>query len=416
MSFEIIDGILNIELTDLMTLAIAAVVGVLGYWIAYRVAFIKKFTIPAPVVGGFIIMLITWFGHSSSNFEVIFDNSYQDFFMLAFFTTIGLGASLKLLKVGGKLLIIYWLFSCALSIIQNIVGVGVSSIVGLEPAYGLLASAIPLVGGHGAALSYGTTFEQAGYEAATLVGAASATYGLISAVLIGGPLANHLIKRDKITTPNMEGGKTEELSNSYSDVLDNEKASTLSSLDVFTNVAVILISMALGTIVSGWIGSVINMSFPDYVGAMFVAVIIRNLNDKLRFFNFNFKLVDGIGSVSLNLYLSMAMISMRLWELSDLIGGVLIVLIANTVITFLLVYFVGYRFFGKDYDAVVMSAGELGHGLGSTATAMVNMNAVTEKYGPSPKAFLIVPIVGSFLVDIIYQPQTIWFISQFVEL
>lgn len=173
--------------------------------------------------------------------------------------------------------------------------------------------------------------------------------------------------------------------------------------------------MGLGQMVSQWIGSLINMQFPEYVGAMFVAVVLRNIQDRFEIYNFDYSLVDSIGDVSLTLYLSMAMISMSLWELSGLFGGVLLVLLVNTLVTILFVYLISFKVLGKDYDAAVMIAGQLGHSLGATPTAMVNMNAITTRYGMSHKAYIIVPIVGAFLVDIIYQPVTVWLISIFVH-
>jgi ESS family glutamate:Na+ symporter len=173
--------------------------------------------------------------------------------------------------------------------------------------------------------------------------------------------------------------------------------------------------MALGTIISGWISGIIGMGFPTYVGAMFVAVIIRNLNEKMHLYKFDFGLVDEIGNVMLNLYLSLALMTLKLWELSGLIGGVLFVVISQVLLVSLIGYFIVFRILGKNYDAAVMVAGLCGHGLGATPSAIVNMTAVNEKYGMSRKAMMIVPIVGAFLVDVIYQPQTIWFIKTFVE-
>ena len=181
------------------------------------------------------------------------------------------------------------------------------------------------------------------------------------------------------------------------------------------NVAVILLCMAVGTMVSEWIGTWIGMSFPTYVGAMFVAVLVRNMNESLKLYKFDFSLVDGIGDVMLSLYLSIALMTLKLWELSGLIGGVLVVLVCQVVFMVLVSYFVVFRILGKSYDAAVMCSGLCGHSLGATPSAIVNMTAVNEQYGMSRRAMMIVPIVGAFLVDIIYQPQTIWFIKTFVQ-
>ena len=409
MSFATVENVLNINVDAIMTCAMAAVLLLIGYWMKGKVKVLNKYCIPAPVVGGFLFMFITFIGHITNSFAFNFDTYFQSPFMLAFFTTVGLGASIQLLKKGGKLLIIYWLISGVISVFQNVIGIGVSKVVGLEAPYGLLASAISMIGGHGAAGSYGQTFKDLGFMAGPEVGAAAATFGLISAVLLGGPLARRLIvKYDLKPDPN---------DNYDVDVSDinSSKGEALSGLDVIKNVTVIVACMAVGTMVSGWIGKLINMSFPTYVGAMFVAVLVRNLNEKFKWYKFSFSLVDGIGDVMLNLYLGIALMSLKLWELAGLIGGVLVVVLCQVVFMALIAYFVVFRILGKNYDAAVMCAGLCGHGLGATPSAIVNMTSVKDQYGMSRKAFMIVPIVGAFLVDIIYQPQTIAFIKFFVQ-
>lgn len=408
MTFEVVDSVFTVNLDNVLTLALAAILLLIGYVLVRKVHFLEKFCIPAPVVGGFLFMAITWIGHSTGTFQFTFDDPFQSVFMLAFFTTVGLGASLQLLKSGGKLLIIYWLVCGVISIIQNAIGIGVSRLTGLEPPYALLASAISMIGGHGAALSYGTTFTEMGYPIAKTVGAAAATFGLISAVLLGGPLGRLLIERHHLTPSNQN------FTTAAEDVNQSE-GRTLTSFELIQNVVVIIVCMAAGSIIAGWISSLINMKFPTYVGAMFFAVLIRNLNEKFHFYHFDFALVDGIGTVTLNLYLSLALMTLALWELADLVGAVLLVVAAQVLFMAVVAYFIVFRILGADYDAAVMCAGLCGHGLGATPSAIVNMTAVNDRYGYSRKAMMIVPIVGAFLVDIIYQPQTIWFISTFVQ-
>ncbi|QQB74414.1 sodium/glutamate symporter [Fusobacterium canifelinum] len=409
MNFETIEGVLNINLNSTMTLALAALLLIMGYSINKRLTILNKYCIPAPVVGGFIFMFLTWLGHTSSVFKFNFENIFQSTFMLAFFTTVGLGASFTLLKKGGKLLIIYWLTCGIISILQNVIGITISKTTGLEAPYALLSSAISMVGGHGAALAYGDTFAKMGYESAPLVGAAAATFGLISAVLIGGPLGRRLIEKN-----NLKPDNTENFDQSVTEI-NTDKGEKLSDLDIIKNVVVILLCMAIGSYISTLIGKLIKMDFPSYVGAMFVAVIVRNLNEKTHMYNFSFSLIDGIGNVMLNLYLSLALMTLKLWELSGLIGGVLLVVACQVVFMIIIAYFVVFRILGSNYDAAVMCSGLCGHGLGATPSAIVNMTAINEKYGMSRKAMMIVPIVGAFLVDIIYQPATVWFIKKFVE-
>ncbi|ATV65134.1 sodium/glutamate symporter [Fusobacterium pseudoperiodonticum] len=409
MNFETIEGILNINLNSTMTLALAAVLLIMGYSINKRLTILNKYCIPAPVVGGFIFMFLTWIGHVTKTFKFNFENIFQSTFMLAFFTTVGLGASFALLKKGGKLLIIYWLVCGIISIFQNIIGITITKITSLEAPYALLSSAISMVGGHGAALAYGDTFAKMGYENAPLVGAAAATFGLITAVLIGGPLGRRLIEKNNLRPDN-----TENFDQSVTEI-NTDKGEKLSDLDVIKNVVVILVCMAIGSYISTLIGKLIKMDFPSYVGAMFMAVIVRNINEKTHSYNFNFSLVDGIGNVMLNLYLALALMTLKLWELSGLIGGVLLVVACQVVFMIIIAYFVVFRILGSNYDAAVMCSGLCGHGLGATPSAIVNMTAINEKYGMSRKAMMIVPIVGAFLVDIIYQPATVWFIKTFVQ-
>ena len=409
MDFETIEGILNINLNSTTTLALAALLLIMGYSINKRVTILNKYCIPAPVVGGFLFMFLTWLGHISSTFKFNFENIFQSTFMLAFFTTVGLGASFSLLKKGGKLLIIYWLTCGIISIFQNIIGITITKITGLEAPYALLSSAISMIGGHGAALAYGGTFAKMGYESAPLVGAAAATFGLITAVLIGGPLGRRLIEKNNLRPDNNEN-----FDQSVTEI-NTDKGVKLSDLDIIKNVVVILLCMAIGSYISTLIGKLIKMDFPSYVGSMFVAVIVRNINEKTHTYNFNFSLVDGIGNVMLNLYLSLALMTLKLWELSGLIGGVLLVVACQVIFMILIAYFVVFRVLGANYDAAVMCSGLCGHGLGATPSAIVNMTAINEKYGMSRKAMMIVPIVGAFLVDIIYQPATVWFIKTFVE-
>ena len=409
MDFETIEGILNINLNSTTTLALAALLLIMGYSINKRVTILNKYCIPAPVVGGFIFMFLTWLGHISSTFKFNFENIFQSTFMLAFFTTVGLGASFSLLKKGGKLLIIYWLTCGIISIFQNIIGITITKITGLEAPYALLSSAISMIGGHGAALAYGGTFVKMGYESAPLVGAAAATFGLITAVLIGGPLGRRLIEKYNLRPDNNEN-----FDQSVTEI-NTDKGVKLSDLDIIKNVVVILLCMAIGSYISTLIGKLIKMDFPSYVGSMFVAVIVRNINEKTHSYNFSFSLVDGIGNVMLNLYLSLALMTLKLWELSGLIGGVLLVVACQVIFMIIIAYFVVFRILGSNYDAAVMCSGLCGHGLGATPSAIVNMTAINEKYGMSRKAMMIVPIVGAFLVDIIYQPATVWFIKTFVK-
>lgn len=409
MTIQTTAGQLTFGLDMTFTLAFASILLMLGYGLKNRSAWLQKYCIPAPVIGGFLFMLLTSLGHFTHSFHFEFNTDLQTLLMNIFFTTVGLGASLKILKQGGKLLIIYWLIAGLVSILENTIGILGAKLTGLPPAYGLLSSAISMIGGHGAALSYGQTFQHMGYAQGPLVGAAAATFGLIFSVLVGGPTAARLIRKHQLKP---QKGQVE---NTDLKEINTDKHEPLSALDVLKNITVILVAVALGTLLSKGFGALIQMEFPTYVGCMFVAVLVRNINEKIQVYPFSFTLVDGIGNVTLSLYLSMAMMTLKLWELAELAGGMLVILAMQVIFLILFSYFIVFRLLGADYDAAVMCAGLLGHGLGATPTALVNLTAVNDKYGMSVKAMMIVPIVGAFLVDILYQPQTIWFIKHFVH-
>lgn len=279
MSFQILDSVFTISMNAIFTLAFAGVLLLIGYGIRNKIGFLQKFCIPAPVVGGFLFMLVTWLGHITHSFAFNFENIYQNFFMLAFFTTVGLGASYKLLIKGGKLLVIYWLIAGVVSILQNVLGIGIAKLINIDAPYALLSCAISMIGGHGAAGAYGGTFAEMGYAQAPVVGAAAATFGLITAVLLGGPLGNRLIKKH-----NLKPDESENFDSSVENV-NTASHKELSSLDVIKNVVVIFVCMAIGSLLSGGISKLINLSFPTYVGAMFVAVLVRNLNEVFHFYH-----------------------------------------------------------------------------------------------------------------------------------
>ena len=412
MKWEMADSMLKLSVDGITALAIAALLLLIGYWVKKKVGFLERFCIPAPVVGGFLLMLVNFVLHLTGVASIEFDTMYQAPFMLAFFTTVGLGASFSLLKKGGILLVIYWLVCGTVSIIQNSIGIGVAKLTGLAEPYALISSAISMLGGHGAAAAYGGTFETMGYANATLVGMAAATFGLISGVIVGGPVGRRLIVRYNLKP---EENQTAAGGGALDKINATPERAELSFSVIMRNVTSILVCMAVGTMIAGGVSKLINMEFPTYVGAMFVAVIMRNVNEKLHFYEFNYPMMEKVGDVMLNLYLSLALMSLKLWELADLALPVLLVLMTQVLVLVLLCYFVVFRVLGKNYDAAVMCAGLMGHGLGATPSAIVNMSAINEKYGTSYRAMMIVPIVGAFLVDIIYQPVTIWFIKTFVQ-
>ncbi len=398
MRAEFVDSVLTFSFDNIGTMTLAAVFLLIGYQIKGKVHFLEKFCIPAPVVGGFLFVFINFGFYFSGAVKFQFDSTLQAVFMLAFFTTVGLGASLRVLLTGGKLLVIYWLVNIVVTVLQTGIGVGLGPMVGLHAAYGIVSGPVALVGGHGGAAAYGQTLEGMGYPGASLVGLTAATFGLIAASLIGG---YHLEPKPEETFEiDAAGYETEQAERPEMDY-----ASTMK------NLTALMLCMTLGAVIVGYLGQLIHMSIPTYVGAMFFAVLVRNLNEKYHFYEFRMDFNDKVGEVTLGLYLAMALMTLKLWELAELALPLLIVLLTQTVLLVLLTYFVIFRILGRNYDAAVMCAGLIGHDIGSTPTAVANMTTIQEKYGESRKALIIVPIVGAFLIDVFYQPFVIWCIN-----
>ncbi|MDD6288081.1 glutamate:Na+ symporter, ESS family [Acidaminococcus fermentans] len=415
MFISLTEGILTIRADGICTTALAAVMLLLGVWLKAHSRLLRKYCLPAPVVGGTLAMLLVFLGHETGLFQIEFDTQFQIPFMISFFTAVGLGAKLsafsKGVNKGGKLLLIYWLITAFISLCQNLIGLLVGHLIGLEPAYALLSSAISMVGGHGAAGAYGSTFLKMGYPASMEVGASAATFGLIAAVMSGGPMGRFLIEKYHLR-PEAEEEAPEVPEKPKDTDLTYQQ---LAKLDILINVSAILICMGLGVWLAQGVGSLLNMTFPSYVCAMFVGVLVRNLNEQFHFYQFSESLVGSFGEIMLNLYLAIVLMSLKLWEMAGILSGVMLIVLAHVAFMLLMCYFVVFRVLGSNYDAAVMCAGLCGHGLGAVPSAMVNMTVLADQYGVSRKAFLIVPVVGSCLADLAYQPHTLLLIKLFVE-
>lgn len=407
MRVEWIESVLTFSFDNIGTMTLAAIFLLIGYWVKSKVYFLEKFCIPAPVVGGFLFVFINFGFYLSGIIHFQFDSSLQAVFMLAFFTTVGLGASLRVLLTGGKLLVIYWLVNVVITVMQTGIGVGLGPMVGLHAAYGIVSGPVALVGGHGGAAAYGQTLEAMGYPGASLVGLAAATFGLIVASLIGGPLGRRLVVRYKLEPKPDESFEIDV--KGYE--TPTEAQPEMDYANTMKNLTALMLCMTLGAVIVGYLGQLIHMSIPTYVGAMFFAVLVRNLNEKFHFYEFRMDFNDKVGDITLGLYLSMALLTLKLWELAELALPLLIILTTQTVVLVILTYFVIFRILGKNYDAAVMCAGLIGHDIGSTPTAVANMTTIQAKYGESRKALIIVPIVGAFLIDVFYQPFVIWCIN-----
>ncbi|PAQ15412.1 sodium/glutamate symporter [Bacillus sp. FJAT-42315] len=385
------------EFNQVTSLFLAVFVFMIGSFLIKKISFFDRFCIPAPVVGGLLFAIIVTVLNKFNIVEITIDTSLQSLFMLAFFTTVGLGASTTLIKIGGKLLLIYWGMCTVLAFMQNAIGISLAKIMNIDPLIGILTGAVSMSGGHGGAAAYGGTIEQLGLSTATTIGLAAATLGLVCGGLVGGPTAGYLMKKYNLKSDDSKMNKLEEPKKEHFVRLSDEKT-------WMRQMFLVTFCMALGSYFGEWFASATGLTLPGYVGGMIVAVIVRFIIDKVNEDFINMPTVQIIGDISLNIFLAMALMSIKLWEIADLALPMLLIIAVQVVFIMIFSIFIVFRVLGKNYDAAVMISGMLGHGLGATPNAMANMSAVTAKYGPSRNAFLIVPIAGSFLIDIVAMP------------
>ncbi|WP_203247533.1 sodium/glutamate symporter [Sporosarcina beigongshangi] len=395
---------MTLELNQVTTIFLSVALLALGMILVKKVGILQKFCIPAPVVGGLLFALFATLFKSLGWLEITLDTSLQSLFMLTFFTTIGLGASFKLIKLGGKLLVIYWLACGFLALAQNAIGVSMAYLFDLHPLIGMMGGAVSMEGGHGAATAFGQTLEDLGINSALSIGVAAATFGLVAGGLVGGPTVKYLITKHNLKPTEKDDGVGGHF---------EEKKKAIQTDSFFMQILLITFCMAVGTYLGELFSTATGFVLPGYVGAMFVAVLVRNIVDRMNPNLIDMKGISLIGDVSLGIFLSMALMSIKLWEVAGLALPLLVIVFIQVVFIVLFSIFVLFRLLGKDYDAAIMVAGFTGHGLGATPNAMANMAAVTERFGPSRKAFLIVPIVGAFLIDVFAMPIIITTINIF---
>jgi ESS family glutamate:Na+ symporter len=376
------------------TLVAASLVLLLGRGLVTRVGFLRTYNIPEPVAGGLVVAL-TLLALRSLDIEVRFDTSLQTPLMLAFFATIGLSADFASLKKGGRVVGVFLLAVVALLVIQNAMGIGLATALGLDPLMGLLTGSITLAGGHGTGAAWGATFsEKFGLASASELAMASATFGLVLGGLIGGPVARLLISR--VQTPGCQQEKPR-LPKGFE---QPNKERSITSFSLVETLALIAVSLLTGTLLNGWLQGT-AFELPTFVCVLFVGVVLRNGLSALGVYQVFEREVSVLGNVSLSLFLAIALMSLKLWDLAALALPIFIILAAQTLVMALFAIFVTFRMMGSNYDAAVLAAGHCGFGLGATPTAIANMQAVTQRYGPSQIAFLVVPMVGAFFIDIV---------------
>jgi ESS family glutamate:Na+ symporter len=381
---------MQFQLDIIQTLAIAVVVLIVGEFIRKRVKVLEHFCIPAPVIGGILFSIIALLGYTTQVFTFKFDDTLKNIFLITFFTTIGFTASLKLLKKGGAQVFIFLFLSMILVVIQNALGIGMAQLFGLHPYIGLAIGSTPLVGGPGTAAAFGPLLEQnGGASGAATVAMAAATFGLVVGSLTGGPIAKRLIDKHKLN-------KKEAKDESALSLADQIRS--LNGDSLLSSAIIIVIAMGLGSIISKYFVS-LGLTFPPYIGGMLAAAIIRNVYDLLNK-ELVLEEIEIIGNISLSFFLSMALMSLKLWELANLALPMFAILAVQVIIMALFAYFVVFKVMGKDYEAAVVASGTCGFGLGSTANAMANMDTLTSKYAKkAPRAYFVVPLVGSLFID-----------------
>ena len=429
----------NIELDMVQTAGIGALALITGMVLTRKVAFLQKFCIPSPVSGGIIFSLLTLALYGWCDIEVSFDGTLRDVFMLAFFTSVGFQSDLRVIKQGGKLLMIMLILLVVIIALQNLMPIGITRLMGVDPLIGMAAGSISMTGGHGTAGGFASVLEGMGLHGAGTIGMAAATFGLIAGSMIGGPLAERIIRK-KLTHEQMQA-PDEEIDPAMAGIESDEASPTGRTKRVSTNeqefqqyakaAYCILLVMGGGTLLS-WLLAKTAITFPTYFGALILAAIIRNTlgfvsykedDGEYQSSDGEYQSSDGeyqssgkwvkaeklldmeriisVGNICLSLFLGMAMISLKLWELQSLALPLVVILVSQVLMMAFFAYMVAFPLLGRNYDAAILCAGMCGFGLGATPNAMANMSAVCYKYRYTVKPFLIVPIIGAMFADLI---------------
>ncbi len=393
---------MKIQLDMYQTLAVAVMVLLLGNYLKRKIYFLEKFCIPAPVVGGLLFAIFTCICYVTGSAEFSFNDTLKEVCMVFFFTSVGFQANLKVLKKGGKSLIVFLGLVLILIISQNLLAVLLSRVLGLNSLIGMCTGSIAMVGGHGTAGAFGPVLEDFNIQGATTICTAAATFGLIAGSLIGGPLGKRRIEKNDLLSTAI----TEDDSLLVEDEKKHERHTNMYPSAVFQ----LIIAIGIGTVIS-WGLTQTGLTFPIYIGAMIAAACIRNIVEYTGRYTVHMGEINDLGGISLSLFLGMAMITLKLWELASLALPLFILLSAQVLLIALFTYFVEFNIMGRDYDAAVLIAGTCGFGMGATPNAMANMQAICDKYCPSVKAYMLIPLVGSLFADFINSLVITFFIN-----
>ncbi len=404
------ESALLIKIDMVQAVALAVVTYWLGSVIKARVHFLQKLSIPTPVVGGMLCAFLLSGLEYAGLMQVQFDSTLQKLLMLGFFTTIGLMASLKLITAGGKLLPLFLGAVTVLAILQNLLGIGAANLLGIDVHYGILAGSVSMMGGLGTAAAFGPYFEQTyGITGGTAMAITAATFGMVAALMIGGPFGEWLIRRYKVQTPTHEhDSEPLHVPEEVEAGIRDEKSGGIPTFthELMKAVSVVTICIALGTVVSNFLGNYITL--PAYIGSMIVAAVVRNIGDFSGAYKVQGKGMDAVADICLILFVTMAINSLKLHELLHLAGPLVIMLALQTLLMLVYAWAVLFWMMGRDYTGVMLTVGGIGFSMGATANGLANMQAIAEKYGSNPKAWLIVSIVGAFLIDLINALLITW--------
>lgn len=393
---------MKIQLDMYQTLAVAVLVLLLGNYLKKKIYFLQKFCIPAPVIGGLIFAIMTCICYVTGIAEFSFDDTLREVCMVFFFTSVGFQANLKVLKSGGKSLIVFLGLVIALIILQNLTAVGLAKLLNLNPLIGMCTGSIPMVGGHGTAGAFGPVLEDLNIKGATTICTAAATFDLIFGSLIGGPLGKRLIEKHSL----LNTAANEDDSLLVEDEKKHERHTNMYADAVFQ----LILAIGVGTIFTMLLTKT-GLTFPIYIGAMLAAALMRNICEYTGIATIHMGEINDLGGISLSLFLGMAMITLRLWELASLALPLVILLAAQVLLIIIFTYVIEFNIMGRDYDAAILVSGTCGFGTGATPNAMANMQAVCDQYVPSIKAYLLIPLVGSLFADFLNSLVITFFIN-----
>lgn len=393
---------MKIQLDMYQTLAVAVLVLLLGNYLKKKIYFLQKFCIPAPVIGGLIFAIMTCICYVTGIAEFSFDDTLREVCMVFFFTSVGFQANLKVLKSGGKSLIVFLGLVIVLIILQNLTAVGLAKLLNLNPLIGMCTGSIPMVGGHGTAGAFGPVLEDLNIKGATTICTAAATFGLIFGSLIDGPLGKRLIEKHSL----LNTAANEDDSLLVEDEKKHERHTNMYADAVFQ----LILAIGVGTIFTMLLTKT-GLTFPIYIGAMLAAALMRNICEYTGIATIHMGEINNLGGISLSLFLGMAMITLRLWELASLALPLVILLAAQVLLIIIFTYVIEFNIMGRDYDAAILVSGTCGFGTGATPNAMANMQAVCDQYVPSIKAYLLIPLVGSLFADFLNSLVITFFIN-----